>query len=92
MITMDTDQLRTAVDQQRAVESAIFADLDWSDFDCEGGAFTDCRFVEAQFNGTVFNSASFGRCQFVRCRFSHADLREAAFNECQFLERADTVG
>ena len=47
MITMDAAQLRAKIDQQLQVESAIFADLDWSDFDCEGGAFTGCRFVEA---------------------------------------------
>jgi fluoroquinolone resistance protein len=92
MIVMDVEQVRVKIEQHSPIGSASLSDIDWRDFDGEGGRFIDCHFQEAQFGGTNFGSVTFSRCRFTRCRFSHADLRDSVFDECQFLEPADTAG
>src|ERR1700677_2630657 len=86
---MNLADLRSKLDGRHTIEGATFADVDWTDLDCENAAFTDCSIEAAQLSNVVFAGAKFLRCRFLRCRFARSDLSDAEFEDCAFTTRDD---
>ena len=60
--------------------AVLFVDLDMTEVENDGAAFTDCTFRRARFNVSTHTNAAFVNCTFVNCNFF-----DATFTDCKFV-------
>lgn len=67
----------------------LFVDLDLTEVENDGAAFTECTFRRAKFNVSVHRNAAFVNCTFQNCnfydaRFTGCKLVGSVFERCTF--------
>ncbi|HET7234219.1 MAG TPA: pentapeptide repeat-containing protein [Longimicrobium sp.] len=67
----------------------LFVDLDLTEVENDGAAFTECTFRRARFNVSVHRNAAFVNCTFANCnfydaRFTGCKLVGSLFDRCTF--------